>query len=240
MAPSGSEQERKQQQSEQAIAASKPAKSSADRARKAASQRTNRSADREAQQASIPGEEFKQGNGTARELGAKKDYVALAQASVKPEGEVAAAVSRKKGCKSALARNMSTPGVEPGLSRPQRDVLTTRRCGPCGGVPDNAGRSPKTVPKPTSTQSQPQDSFGFCLPQRVELCAFFCRRFARRLSGTPHPPIPPLPRGGGGMGGWGVPSPPPPPPHPLFPGQNPGNTAFAAKRGRQAKPITFV
>ena len=24
---------------------------------------------------------------------------------------------------------MSTPGVEPGLSRPQRDVLTTRRCG---------------------------------------------------------------------------------------------------------------
>jgi hypothetical protein len=26
---------------------------------------------------------------------------------------------------------MTTPGVEPGLSRPQRDVLTTRRCGPC-------------------------------------------------------------------------------------------------------------
>ena len=26
---------------------------------------------------------------------------------------------------------MSTPGVEPGLSRPRRDVLTTRRCGPC-------------------------------------------------------------------------------------------------------------
>ena len=25
---------------------------------------------------------------------------------------------------------MSTPGVKPGLSRPQRDVLTTRRCGP--------------------------------------------------------------------------------------------------------------
>ena len=24
---------------------------------------------------------------------------------------------------------MTTPGVEPGLSRPQRDVLTTRRCG---------------------------------------------------------------------------------------------------------------
>ena len=24
---------------------------------------------------------------------------------------------------------MSTPGVEPGLSRPRRDVLTTRRCG---------------------------------------------------------------------------------------------------------------
>ena len=26
---------------------------------------------------------------------------------------------------------VSTPGVEPGLSRPRRDVLTTRRCGPC-------------------------------------------------------------------------------------------------------------
>ena len=29
------------------------------------------------------------------------------------------------------ARNLSTPGVEPGLSRPQRDVLATRRCRPC-------------------------------------------------------------------------------------------------------------
>ena len=27
---------------------------------------------------------------------------------------------------------MSTPGVEPGLSRPRRDVLATRRCGPRG------------------------------------------------------------------------------------------------------------
>jgi hypothetical protein len=26
-------------------------------------------------------------------------------------------------------QKMTTPGVEPGLSRPQRDVLTTRRCG---------------------------------------------------------------------------------------------------------------
>ena len=26
-------------------------------------------------------------------------------------------------------RKMTTPGVEPGLSRPRRDVLTTRRCG---------------------------------------------------------------------------------------------------------------
>ena len=26
---------------------------------------------------------------------------------------------------------VSTPGVEPGSSRPRRDVLTTRRCGPC-------------------------------------------------------------------------------------------------------------
>ena len=28
-----------------------------------------------------------------------------------------------------LSRLLSTPGVEPGLSRPQHDVLTTRRCG---------------------------------------------------------------------------------------------------------------
>ena len=28
-------------------------------------------------------------------------------------------------------QEVSTPGVEPGLSRPQRDVLTTRRCRPC-------------------------------------------------------------------------------------------------------------
>ena len=28
-------------------------------------------------------------------------------------------------------KTMTAPGVEPGLSRPQRDVLTTRRCGPC-------------------------------------------------------------------------------------------------------------
>ena len=31
----------------------------------------------------------------------------------------------------AAVQEMTTPGVEPGLSRPQRDVLTTRRCGPC-------------------------------------------------------------------------------------------------------------
>ena len=29
----------------------------------------------------------------------------------------------------ATVATLSTPGVEPGLSRPQRDVLTTRRCG---------------------------------------------------------------------------------------------------------------
>ena len=34
-------------------------------------------------------------------------------------------------CKAreSTAAKMTTPGVEPGLSRPQRDVLTTRRCG---------------------------------------------------------------------------------------------------------------
>ena len=30
---------------------------------------------------------------------------------------------------SAFQPNLSSPGFEPGLSRPQRDVLTTRRCG---------------------------------------------------------------------------------------------------------------
>ena len=30
----------------------------------------------------------------------------------------------------SYSSSMSTPGFEPGLSRPQRDVLTTRRCGP--------------------------------------------------------------------------------------------------------------
>eukprot|EP00973_Karenia_brevis_P027257 3759594-Karenia_brevis.AAC.1 len=30
-----------------------------------------------------------------------------------------------------VRHRMTTPGVEPGLSRPQRDVLTTRRCGFC-------------------------------------------------------------------------------------------------------------
>ena len=30
----------------------------------------------------------------------------------------------------ALHASITAPGVEPGLSRPQRDVLTTRRCGP--------------------------------------------------------------------------------------------------------------
>ena len=33
-------------------------------------------------------------------------------------------------CQVCYLRNVSTPGVEPGLSRPRRDVLTTRRCGP--------------------------------------------------------------------------------------------------------------
>ena len=37
----------------------------------------------------------------------------------------------------ALWERLSAPGVEPGLSRPQRDVLTTRRCGlDCAVLPD--------------------------------------------------------------------------------------------------------
>ena len=31
--------------------------------------------------------------------------------------------------KMIIQKEMTTPGVKPGLSRPQRDVLTTRRCG---------------------------------------------------------------------------------------------------------------
>ena len=35
---------------------------------------------------------------------------------------------------------MSTPGVEPGLSRPPRDILTTRRCGLlCLARPNDSG-----------------------------------------------------------------------------------------------------
>ena len=36
---------------------------------------------------------------------------------------------RKQASQLKLVNEMSTPGVEPGLSRPRRDVLTTRRCG---------------------------------------------------------------------------------------------------------------
>ena len=37
---------------------------------------------------------------------------------------------RSVSCISTVWRTcMTTPGVDPGLSRPQRDVLTTRRCG---------------------------------------------------------------------------------------------------------------
>ena len=43
---------------------------------------------------------------------------------------------QKKEC-----AKMSTPGVEPGLSRPQRDVLTTRRCGLlCLAHPSDPGK----------------------------------------------------------------------------------------------------
>ena len=36
-----------------------------------------------------------------------------------------------KKLREGVEYNMSTPGIEPGLPRPQRGVLTTRRCGPC-------------------------------------------------------------------------------------------------------------
>ena len=42
-----------------------------------------------------------------------------------------------RSCEARDRTQMSSPGVEPGLSRPQRDVLTTRRCGRltlCGSV----------------------------------------------------------------------------------------------------------
>ena len=42
---------------------------------------------------------------------------------------------------------MSTPGVEPGLSRPQRDVLTTRRCGLlCLAHPSDPGKDLASFP----------------------------------------------------------------------------------------------
>ncbi len=181
-----------------------------------------------------PREEFKPGNGTAREFGAKEGYVALAQASFKPAGGLAAAVYRKKGCKSALATNMSTPGVEPGLSRPQRDVLTTRRCGPCGGVPDNAARGPKTVPKPSSTQSQPQDSFRFAGHKGGNSVQFFAGASQGACGAPPTPLSPPFPGGGGGDGGVGgaltTPTPAPPP----LPGAKPRKYTV----WRQARPTS--
>ena len=54
----------------------------------------------------------------------------------------AASLSRARG----RAKTVSTPGVEPGLSRPQRDVLTTRRCGLLRT--DNTNQ--RNVGKPTS------------------------------------------------------------------------------------------
>ena len=43
--------------------------------------------------------------------------------------------------KERRSSKMSTPGVEPGLSRPQRDVLTTRRCGLlCLAHPSDPGK----------------------------------------------------------------------------------------------------
>ena len=71
--------------------------------------------------------------------------------------------------------NMSTPGVEPGLSRPQRDVLTTRRCGlevwelgmPCSwrhnrySIASKQSRISLTA-APGQTQHQPCDARKIC------------------------------------------------------------------------------
>ena len=59
---------------------------------------------------------------------------AFAASSSHPHRDVAITLqARARGPSKFFARllpklNMTTPGVEPGLSRPQRDVLTTRRC----------------------------------------------------------------------------------------------------------------
>ena len=47
----------------------------------------------------------------------------------------------------SFTQQVSTPGVEPGLSRPQRDVLTTRRCRPCWCI-KYATLLQKTKPSP--------------------------------------------------------------------------------------------
>ena len=64
---------------------------------------------------------------------------------------------------------MTTPGVEPGLSRPQRDILTTRRCGllKCLRV-QAASTSPVDV--------------GWPIGRSVETCVCACKMCAGRTS----------------------------------------------------------
>ena len=53
----------------------------------------------------------------------------------------------------SLKCEMSTPGVEPGLSRPQHDVLTTRRCGLMQVVPTQTLRACQMRPSRESSPS---------------------------------------------------------------------------------------
>ena len=98
-------------------------------------------------------------------------------------------------------RNMSTSGVEPGLSRPQRDVLTTKRCGLLRGdlvfslflivrgdslilrIPSEANGSACAHAcslKPSSAQPSPALPSPFA--QFVRLSCSFRKTFCRRDS----------------------------------------------------------
>ena len=73
---------------------------------------------------------------------------------------------------------MTAPGVEPGLSRPQRDVLTTRRCGRNSSVRMHGYLIAETplVPRDTGMSKTPEPSGVIsmsCVPRplQVHVCA---------------------------------------------------------------------
>ena len=50
---------------------------------------------------------------------------------------------------TATGRGDDSPGIEPGLSRQQRDVRTTRRCGPCACLGGSLLQTVARLPTPT-------------------------------------------------------------------------------------------